>query len=246
MTARIESHQMLDRQVDEMNHDYREHLSALMDGELGKDELRFLLRRLEAEPDLATRWSRYHVARQSLRRQEVLVLRADFSEVIFARLQTEALPTRQRLPLLRWASGGAIAAAVAVAALMVTQPGGVDDSHPATDLAATGAQRPNAQSLLVNAPAAAAPATATTSNAGAGAVLPSAGIPAMTVSTASNDWAQAGGVDRRLAPYLIQHYQSAGQAGPSNVVPYVLLASPANIGDANESQAIRGASSGDR
>ena len=229
-----------------MNHDYREHLSALMDGELGKDELRFLLRRLDAEPDLATRWSRYHVARQTLRRQEVLALRPDFSEVIFARLQAEAVPTRQRLPLLRWASGGAIAAAVAVAALMVTQPGGVDDGHLATDLAATGTQRPSSQPLLVNPPAAASPATASTSNAAAGALLPSGGIPAMTVSTASSDWAQAGGVDRRLAPYLIQHYQSAGQAGPSNVVPYVLLASPVEFGDATEAQTPREASSGSR
>ncbi len=228
-----------------MNHDYLENISALMDGELGKDELRFLLRRLEAEPELATRWSNYHVVRQTLRRQEVLALRADFSEVIFTRLQAEALPTRQRLPLLRWASGGAIAAAVAVAALMVTHPGGVDDSHPATDLAATGAQRLNTQPLLVNAPAPASPATATTSNVRGGSWQPSGGIPAMTVSTAS-DWTQAGAVDRRLAPYLIQHYQSAGQAGPSNVVPYVLLASPVNLGEVSETQAIREASSGDR
>lgn len=229
-----------------MNHDYRENISALMDGELGKDELRFLLRRLETEPDLAARWSRYHLVRQSLRRQEVLPLRADFSEVIFARLQAEAAPTRQRLPLLRWASGGAIAAAVAVAALMVTQPGGVDNSHPATDLAVSGAQRPTSQPLLVNAPALAAPATATTSDAGIGAVLPSGAIPAMTVSAVSSDWGQAGTVDRRLAPYLIQHYQAAVQAGPSNVVPYVLLASPINVGDAKGVNEIREAGSGDR
>lgn len=228
-----------------MNHDYRENISALMDGELGKDELRFLLRRLEAEPELVTRWSSYHVVRQTLRRQEVLALRSDFSEVIFARLQAEALPTRRRLPLLRWASGGAIAAAVAVAALMVTQPGGVDDSHPATDLAANGAQRLSAQPLLVNAPVPASPATDVASNFREGALQPSSGIPAMTVSTAS-DWGQAGAVDRRLAPYLIQHYQSAGQAGPSNVVPYVLLTSPVNVGVVNDTQAVREASSGDR
>ena len=229
-----------------MNHDYRENISALMDGELGKDELRFLLRRLDAEPGLATQWSRYHMIRQSLRKQEVLPLRADFSDVIFARLQEEAVPTRQRLPLLRWASGGAIAAAVAVAALMVTQPGGVDDSHPATDLAASGTQRSNSQPLLVNAPAAAAPATATTSDVAVGAMQPSGGIPAMTVSAASSDWGQAGTVDRRLAPYLIQHYQGTGQLGSSNVVPYVLLANPVKIGAADEARPMREARRGDR
>jgi len=33
-------------------------LSALLDGELPADELRFLLRRLDADAELARRWSR--------------------------------------------------------------------------------------------------------------------------------------------------------------------------------------------
>ena len=227
-----------------MNHDSREQLSALMDGELAKDELRFLLRRFGPDADLAPTWSRYHVARYAMRRQEVLALRPDFCEAIFARLQEESLPGRRGLPLLRWASGGAIAAAVAVAALLVTQPAGIDESHPATDLAATSSQPANPQGLLVNQPAVAAPAAVTTTDPGGGAVMPSVGIPAMTVSSGSSDWSQAGVVDRRLAPYLIQHYQSTGQSGPSNVVPYVLLAIPANA--INEAEVTREASNGNR
>lgn len=227
-----------------MNHESREQLSALMDGELAKDELRFLLRRFGPDADLAPSWSRYHVARYAMRRQEVLALRPDFCEAIFARLQEESLPARRRLPLLRWASGGAIAAAVAVAALLVTQPAGVDESHPATDLAATGSQPANPQGLLVNQPAVAAPASVTSTDPGFGAAMPSVGIPAMTVSSGSSDWSQASVVDRRLAPYLIQHYQSSGPTGPSNVVPYVLFAVPAST--ASEAEATREANRGNR
>ena len=96
-----------------MNHDPREQLSALMDGELAKDELRFLLRRFDADADLAPNWSRYHVARYSLRRQEVLPLRGDFAEVILQRIGAETVHSpRHRTAWLRWASGGAIAASV--------------------------------------------------------------------------------------------------------------------------------------
>ena len=213
--------------VTTMNADYREQLSASMDGELGKDELRFLLRRMDGDSELAPRWARYHVARQALRRHEILPLRADFADAIFARLGDEAAPTRQRLPLLRWASGGAIAAAVAVAALVVTQPGG-NPGHPATDLAASGGSAGSARGPLVNQPAAAAPASVTRIDATAPAAMPSIGIPAMTVSS-NGEWSQPGGVDQRLTPYLIRHYQATGQAGPSNVVPYVLLASPVAV-----------------
>lgn len=215
-----------------------------MDGELAKDELRFLLRRFGPDADLAPSWSRYHVARYALRRQQVLALRPDFCEAIFTRLQEEALPARRSMPLLRWASGGAIAAAVAVAALLVTQPAGLDEGHPATDLAANGAQPANPRGLLVNQPAVAAQASVSTTDAGAGAGMPSLGIPAVTVSSGSADWSQTGVVDRRLAPYLVQHYQSTGQTGPSNVVPYVLLAVPANA--MNQPEATREASSGNR
>lgn len=209
-----------------MNAEYREQLSAAMDGELGRDELRFLLRRLDADAELAPRWARYHVARQALRRQEMLVLRTDFADAILARIQEEAMPGRRRLPLLRWASGGAIAAAVAVAALVVTEPGGGNGSHPATDLAATGTPAATGKALLVNQPAPAAPASATRIDSGAGAGFPSVGIPAVTVASGSSEWSQPGGVDQRLAPYLIRHYQATGQSGPSSVVPYVLLAAP--------------------
>jgi sigma-E factor negative regulatory protein RseA len=101
-----------------------EQLSVLMDGELPRDQLRFLLRRIDADAELTQRWSRYQLVRSALRRQPLLPLRMDFTEVLMQRIAVEALPVAQRRggTLLRWAGGGAIAAAVAVVALVTTRP----------------------------------------------------------------------------------------------------------------------------
>ena len=100
-----------------------EQLSVLMDGELPRDQLRFLLRRIDTDAELGQRWSRYQLVRSALRRQPVLPLRIDFTEVLMQRIADEALPVAQRrgATLLRWAGGGAIAAAVAVVALVTTR-----------------------------------------------------------------------------------------------------------------------------
>ena len=46
-----------------MSEDIREQLSALMDGELGRDERAFLLRRLEHDAELRSLWSSMHLMR---------------------------------------------------------------------------------------------------------------------------------------------------------------------------------------
>lgn len=46
-----------------MSEDIREQLSALMDGELGRDERAFLLRRLEHDAELRSLWTRMHLVR---------------------------------------------------------------------------------------------------------------------------------------------------------------------------------------
>lgn len=100
-----------------------EQLSALLDGELPRDELRFLLRRIDAEAPLTQRWSRYQLARAVLRRQDSVQLRADFAAVLMQRLAHETAPAvRRGSTVLRWLGGGAIAASVAVLALVATRP----------------------------------------------------------------------------------------------------------------------------
>jgi sigma-E factor negative regulatory protein RseA len=118
-----------------MNETNHEQLSALMDGELSRDELRFLLRRVESDADLAQRWSRYQIASAVLKKQYAAPLSdGQFATAVIARLDSGAMAVRQPMTgrLLRWAGGGAIAASVAVLALVATRPAGTDGPMPAS------------------------------------------------------------------------------------------------------------------
>ncbi|TLY49758.1 MAG: hypothetical protein E6K53_12655 [Gammaproteobacteria bacterium] len=109
------------KNMDEMS----EQLSALIDGELSRDQVRFLLRSVEAESDFARRWSRYQLISATLKREFVaLPLGRDFSAAVWAKLdaQSGAASAPRAYTALRWLGGGAIAAAVAVVALVVSRP----------------------------------------------------------------------------------------------------------------------------
>lgn len=109
-----------------------ENLSAAMDGELPREELRFLLRRLDHDASMQRTWARYHVAGESLRRQLPAVASVDFASRVMAAIEGEHATTKApRRDWLRLSLGGAIAAGVAVAALMVSQPTAPDTEHPA-------------------------------------------------------------------------------------------------------------------
>ncbi|WP_199100371.1 sigma-E factor negative regulatory protein [Dyella sp. ASV21] len=108
-----------------MTDNQRENLSAGMDGELSKEELRFLLRRLEHDDSLQQAWSRYHVARDGLRRQLPTLASADFATRVMQAIEQDVVVMQgKRRHWLHWSAGGAIAASVAVAALMIAQPAG--------------------------------------------------------------------------------------------------------------------------
>ena len=107
-------------------------LSALMDGELPREELRFLLRRLDTDPGLAQAWSRYQLAGAVLRRQVTVNLRPGFAEAVMAQVTAQGPARRRGATVLRLAGGGAIAAAVAVVALLGTQPARIDAPVTAT------------------------------------------------------------------------------------------------------------------
>ncbi|MEO7065406.1 MAG: sigma-E factor negative regulatory protein [Rhodanobacter sp.] len=108
-----------------MSQDQRESLSAGVDGELSKESLRFLLRRLEHDTSLRQTWSRYHVARDGWRQELTALASNGFAERVMAAIEQDvasvATPSR-RSHWLRWSAGGVIAASVAAAALMVSQP----------------------------------------------------------------------------------------------------------------------------
>ena len=110
----------------------REHLSAGIDGELAHEELRFLLRRLDHDGELRRTWASYHVARDGLRRQLPPLAEAGFvSRVMLAIEQESVVVAAPRHRWLRWSAGGAIAAGVAAAALMIAQPTGDAERHAA-------------------------------------------------------------------------------------------------------------------
>jgi sigma-E factor negative regulatory protein RseA len=202
-----------------MTQPFEEQLSAFMDGELPRDESRFLLRRAEGDDALAGRWTRYHIARHVLRRQPVLAIRADFSSAILAELDAETVQEAARTQWLRWGSGGAIAAAVAVAALMVTKPS--TEPEVATPLAATTAPQ-RATQIAAPAPAqvaAASPALTTP-------LVPNSPIQTQAASFGS-DLSEPVTYDPRLQSYVIRHYQALGTTSQPDFVPYILLAQPA-------------------
>jgi sigma-E factor negative regulatory protein RseA len=117
-----------------MSDDFREQLSALMDGELPRDQVRFLLRRIDNDVQLQQVWARYQLAGGVLRRQAAaLPLRADFADRVMSGLAEESSGYGRHL--LRWVGGGAIAAAVAVFALVSTRP--VTTGPEPTTLAST-------------------------------------------------------------------------------------------------------------
>jgi sigma-E factor negative regulatory protein RseA len=195
-----------------MSQQIQEQLSAFMDGELGRDETRFLLKRADGDALLVRQWTRYHVIRQALRRQEVVALRADFSSVLLARLDEERIPQTSRTAWMRWGSGGAIAAAVAVAALIVTKP--VNEPVPASVATANPATARAAQ----------APATQVASNVAEfrAPLVPNSPIPTATASFGT-DMTEQTPFDPRLQSYVIRHYQATGSTGQPDFVPYILL-----------------------
>ena len=106
-----------------MSTEIKEQLSALMDGEIERDAARFVLRSVDTDRTLVAEWSRFHVTRDCLQRRPILVADAGFAAAVMARLDAESVPVHAGSSRwLRYLSGGAVAAAVAVVALIASAP----------------------------------------------------------------------------------------------------------------------------
>lgn len=232
-----------------MTEQIQEQLSALMDGELERDELRFLLRRLDNEPAAIVSWSRYCVARQVLRRDPVMPVREGFVTVTMARIDAEALPVRGARPWLRWASGGAIAASVAVVALSIGNPFSVDPLAVGPFSAGPGASGTEVADSASNGSVAVAQGSSVAMLERSGRSEPASATsrayefrppmlaPSQPVAASrggefvsTSDAAVTGQIeyDPRLRSYLIRHYEASGAAGQSGFVPYALLVAPSS------------------
>jgi sigma-E factor negative regulatory protein RseA len=142
----------------------RENLSAAVDGELSKEELRFLLRRLDHDATLLQTWARYHVAGASMRQELPPLAGGDFAARVMVAIEQDrsgsASVEKQPRHWLRWSAGGAIAASVAAAALIISQPTGGPGTDRAAPLTANAASPVSASGLTSpNANANVAPAT---------------------------------------------------------------------------------------
>lgn len=209
-----------------MTDTHRETLSAGMDGELTQEELRFLLRRLDHDAALQQAWSRYHVARDGLRRQQPPLASEGFSARVMLAIEQEAAVVAgsgRRRHWLRWSAGGAIAATVAVAALLVTQPAGPGGESAAPQVAAKGGHRPAAVQVGATAVAsrvdtpAAAPAWLNNY-----ASLPSALTQQASATVDGGDGATFLYSRNRLNPYQVDRYRAVNNGDGS----YLLLMSP--------------------
>jgi negative regulator of sigma E activity len=171
-----------------------ETLSALADGELGRDELRFVLRNVAGDGALRQRWARWHVVRACLLRQPAVLVDARFADAVMARVAAEAGPA-VAMRWLRPVMGAAVAAGVAVLALYVIQPA-TTPAPPVATLAQTSALR--AEDLAT--PIMGQPV------ADLGPVLPSTSP-----------------VDPQFESYLLRHGSAATGAARGGFVPYVYV-----------------------
>jgi len=111
-----------------MSEDIKEQLSALMDGELSRDERAFLLRRLDHDAELRATWARFHLARDMLTHRPGAAPMVDLADRVMAALAAEAAAPQAQATARasRWRPwlGAAIAASVALVAVLSIAPRG--------------------------------------------------------------------------------------------------------------------------
>jgi len=206
-----------------MNHDpissdpIRQQLSALIDGELERDQTRFLLKRLQGDAELTGCWERWQVAGDCLRGHATAPLRSDFAARIALAVDAEAIPARRIGPtVLKWAGGFAVAASVALAALLAVNPA----TGPESIIVATSTP------TLAQQPAGTPPAEVAPSPYREQDLRPPLRLDAQMVSaTDGSPYAAAVRIDPRIESYLVRHNEATAMQG-RGFVPYVTLVTP--------------------
>jgi sigma-E factor negative regulatory protein RseA len=177
-----------------MSKETREHLSALVDGEISLETSRFLVKRLGTDEELRATWTRYHLVRDCLRHQDGSIAGEDLSVRVSRALENEEpAKTSRQLPT-RWlkpAAGLAIAASVALMAIVAVGPGIPDGSPTGGELA------------------------------GEALLKPFVSPQGFTASPNSTQVSSSRSVTDRMSPYLLRHYQATGNAGGKGFVTFV-------------------------
>lgn len=184
-----------------MTTDSKEHLSELMDGEIGGDTGRFVMRRLEASVELRGTWARYHLIRDCMRYQDRGFADGELSARVRNAIEDGAVSAGQGVASrsgqrwLRPVAGFAVAAAVAMMAVIAVAP---DLSNaPATtgtEIAGQEARPFTSPNILARSPV------------------------SRQVNLNGSD--EQAGV-RKMNSYLLRHYQVAGVSGGNGFVSFV-------------------------
>ena len=180
-----------------MSKETREHLSALVDGEISRETSRFLVRRLGTDNELRATWTRYHLVRDCLRHQDGAIAGEELCARISRALENEqAGKPSLKLPTawLKPAAGLAIAASVALMAIVAVGPGTPGTPPAASELAGEAQLEPftSPQGLTP------APSSSQASLAG-----------------------RTNATGRKMDSYLVRHYQAAGTTGGKGFVTFV-------------------------
>ena len=180
-----------------MTEETREHLSALIDGEISRETSRFLVRRLGTDGELRATWTRYHLIRDCLRHQDGSIAGADLSDRISQALEDDQPVQKSRARPARWlkpAAGLAIAASVALMAVVAVGPGIPGTSQQSNGLVEQSQNTPfvSPQGLT------AAPSSSQVSFSG-----------------------DANYSNQKMNSYLLRHYQASGATGGKSFVTLV-------------------------
>jgi sigma-E factor negative regulatory protein RseA len=181
-----------------MSKESREHLSALMDGEISRETGRFLVRRLGSDAELRMTWTRYHLVRDCLRHHEGSLAGDDLNSNIqqaLANEELQAAPRRLAAGWLKPIAGAAIAASVALMAIVTVGPGQGPVSSPAGELAVS----PQTESF----------------------VSPNNGLAPSPYSQQASASGGLGNSNQRMNSYLLRHYQVTGSTGGKGFVTFV-------------------------
>jgi sigma-E factor negative regulatory protein RseA len=176
----------------------REQMSALLDGELPRDEMGLLVRRLERDEHLRRAFGNYVLAGEALRSPSGPLASAGFAAKVSAAIDAgtvDATPVPRAQPAqARWIRpvfATAVAASAAVVAVLLVKPA-VQESA----VAASGAMQQAQRAFVL------------------------ASLPIIAESSPTPAHSQ------RLAGYLMAHSQFAGAIGRRNVWSSVLASDP--------------------
>jgi sigma-E factor negative regulatory protein RseA len=196
-----------------MNPELKQQLSELMDGELSRDQTRFLIKRLSSDAELGDCWQRWQLVSTCVRGNAVVAMRPDFVARVSVALQSESSPRVVVSGVaLKWVGGFAVAASVALAAIVAVRPVPAPNAGTVADTSATAAP--------IMAAAEVAPSPYREQD------LRPPLRDAQTVASAdAAPLAASVRIDPRIERYLVRHNEALGTQG-YGFVPYVTLVTP--------------------